>query len=447
MTQPIRIQHLTNMTRVLVDGPIAEWWVSAEYIRSKLAEVQPGEPIELRINSDGGNPQTALRIYTMLRAHDGPVTAYIEFMCASACTLITAAADEVVMSNIGWYMIHRIGSEPGPLKDADQTDQLSRIMRAVEDSAVAIYAEKTGIGEDELRDMMSKETWLTAEEALELGFIDRIDEVVPVLDNSITDFKLTAKFNKTPKKLKNYIKKLRNGASLAARLEELIEEQINDDTERDDVLDAMASAAGIERGTVNQILNGSIDCPPVERLEGFAEALGTSLESLTEAGNQDGCSYDTESTTNKTDIDMSFTNKLKNYLGLSNDADDADVAISAKELKAKADKVDDLQAKIDKANETIGELEDELSQYKQDSEEQMDQLLENAVKQYKIKASAKEQLKEQFSEDPDGLKAMLDNIPGSKPGSDLSNNGAKNSRKTHMGGSLNSQVAKDFNVN
>ena len=76
------------------------------------------------------------------------------------------------------------------------------------------------------------------------------------------------------------------GDSLAARLNELIGED-----DRSATIDRMASAAGIDASTVNQILNGSINCPPLNRLEGFARTLSVSVDNLTEAAGRDGCNY------------------------------------------------------------------------------------------------------------------------------------------------------------
>ena len=75
----------------------------------------------------------------------------------------------------------------------------------------------------------------------------------------------------------------------------LLNDAIGDGDDRADTIDMMATAAGIEASTVNQILDGEIDCPPMDRLEGFAEALsGVSLSSLMEAAESDGCSYTEE---------------------------------------------------------------------------------------------------------------------------------------------------------
>ena len=80
----------------------------------------------------------------------------------------------------------------------------------------------------------------------------------------------------------NYLKTLGvvvNGA-LADRLTSLIDRKASDDDDRSSIIDDMASAAGISRSTVLQILRGDIEAPPEDRLEGFATTLGVSLKSL-----------------------------------------------------------------------------------------------------------------------------------------------------------------------
>ena len=77
--------------------------------------------------------------------------------------------------------------------------------------------------------------------------------------------------------------------ALADRLNSLVDRQSG---ERSDVVSSMATSAGIEESTVNQILNGGIMCPPRERLAGFADVLGVSLSSLIRAAESDGCTYE-----------------------------------------------------------------------------------------------------------------------------------------------------------
>ena len=82
------------------------------------------------------------------------------------------------------------------------------------------------------------------------------------------------------------------GSKLASRLSSIIDSKVTDSRPRSDIIAAIASAAGISESTVNQILNGSINCPPRERLSGFASALSVSLSSLITAAEGDGCNYE-----------------------------------------------------------------------------------------------------------------------------------------------------------
>lgn len=91
--------------------------------------------------------------------------------------------------------------------------------------------------------------------------------------------------------LLEFIKTL--GAALGGRLMELIDAyaEANDMT-LEDVREAAGSAAGVSGDTVANIESGEINCPPVERLEGFAEFFGVSLEYLLELAAADGCEYE-----------------------------------------------------------------------------------------------------------------------------------------------------------
>ena len=112
---------------------------------------------------------------------------------------------------------------------------------------------------------------------------------------------------------------VRKGVNLAAALNAAI----GDGDDRADKIDMMASAAGVAAGTVNQILDGDIDCPPMDRLEGFAEALGVSVDGLMSAAEEDGCTYGDD------DDDMEEDGNL-------GDDDDADKSVSDAESTFKS---------------------------------------------------------------------------------------------------------------
>lgn len=82
------------------------------------------------------------------------------------------------------------------------------------------------------------------------------------------------------------------GERLAALLNRLIDGLVTEERSRSDIIEAMASAARISPDTVNGILSGEINCPPLIRLRGFARVLETSLARLRSAAESDGCDYE-----------------------------------------------------------------------------------------------------------------------------------------------------------
>lgn len=90
------------------------------------------------------------------------------------------------------------------------------------------------------------------------------------------------------------------GRSLARTLENRIDQladaratdELTMSEARSQVIRQMGNEADIEPGTVRQILNAEIDCPPPERIRGFAQALDVSAQSLFDAAEEDGCMYE-----------------------------------------------------------------------------------------------------------------------------------------------------------
>ena len=141
-------------------------------IHSALKEAA-GADIEVEINSGGGDVIAGNEIYTALRMYKGNVTCVIVGMAASAASYI-ATARKCVMTPVGLYMIHNAsGSARG---DYHALDKGSEILQTVNKAITAAYAEKTSMKQEQLLELMDKETWLTAEEAVAYGFVDSIIE-------------------------------------------------------------------------------------------------------------------------------------------------------------------------------------------------------------------------------------------------------------------------------
>ncbi|HDI0282974.1 TPA: Clp protease ClpP [Staphylococcus aureus] len=128
------------------------------------------EDVDIIINSNGGNLVAGSEIYTHLRAYKGKVNVRITAIAASAASLIAMAGDHIEMSPVARMMIHNPSSiAQGEAKDlnhaAETLEHVGQIMAEA-------YAVRAGKNKQELVEMMARETWLNADEAIEQGFAD-----------------------------------------------------------------------------------------------------------------------------------------------------------------------------------------------------------------------------------------------------------------------------------
>ena len=133
-----------------------------------------GNKIRVPVNSFGGSALEGLLIYNYLKGSGKEIETHIPTYAMSAGTIIAAAGDHVSMSNHGYYMIHNPWSVS--MGDSNDMKATAEILSKIENDLVSIYVKKTGIDADEIREMMKNETWLTSEEALEMGFVDELTE-------------------------------------------------------------------------------------------------------------------------------------------------------------------------------------------------------------------------------------------------------------------------------
>lgn len=130
-----------------------------------------GEELEVEINSGGGDVIAGNEIYTALRMYKGKVNIIISGMAASAASYI-ATARHCEISPVGIFMIHNASG--GARGDYHAMDKESEILQTVNRAIATAYMNKTKMPLDDLLDLMDQESWLTAEKALEFGFVDAI---------------------------------------------------------------------------------------------------------------------------------------------------------------------------------------------------------------------------------------------------------------------------------
>lgn len=141
-------------------------------VKQKLAEYADVEKIVLHIQSPGGSVYSGYNIYHALKLSKKPIKTIIEGEAQSMATFIALAGDEIEICNPSVFMIHNPHS--GVEGTADQFEQGASELRNIENDMVAAYAAKTKLSEDKIREMMKKTTTLTAQQAKDFGFADRV---------------------------------------------------------------------------------------------------------------------------------------------------------------------------------------------------------------------------------------------------------------------------------
>ena len=146
----------------------------------KALQEAGGEDVEIYINSPGGSILAGSEIYTELRNYSGKKIIKITGIAASAASVI-AQAGECEISPTGMFMIHNVKtSASGDYRDMDNTGDA---LRAANQSIMNAYIDKTGMDAEILQDLMDRETYLSAQQAVDHGFVDKImfsDNAIPM---------------------------------------------------------------------------------------------------------------------------------------------------------------------------------------------------------------------------------------------------------------------------
>ena len=153
---------------------IYEWFgmeaTAPKAVRKALADAKGGN-VEVLINSGGGDVMAGTEIYTMLREYTGKVTIKIQSFAASAAAVISMAG-ESEMSPVAQLMIHNVSSYAAG--DNRDMEHMAQVLENANRALASAFTAKTGKSEAEVLDLMAKETWFTAEQAVKEGFVDRV---------------------------------------------------------------------------------------------------------------------------------------------------------------------------------------------------------------------------------------------------------------------------------
>ena len=168
--------------------------MSAKTFAEQLTALGQVDSINLRINSPGGSVFDGLSIYNTLKRHPARIDVDIDGIAASIASIIAMAGDSINIAANGMLMIHDphgvvMGNSVDMRKTADVLDQ-------VKQSLVDTYVARTALKASDVAEMMKEETWMTADDAVRLGFADRTTEMQRIAAHF--DF---SQFRNVPKRL------------------------------------------------------------------------------------------------------------------------------------------------------------------------------------------------------------------------------------------------------
>ncbi len=141
-------------------------------VKSILDSTPENEQIDVYINSGGGHVTAGQEIYSMLR-QDKRVRIHIQGMACSAASIV-AMAGQSDISPVGMIMIHNVSG--GATGDYHEMEKAQRELKSMNEALANAYVHKTGMDMQKLLQLMDRETWLTANQCVELGFVDEIDK-------------------------------------------------------------------------------------------------------------------------------------------------------------------------------------------------------------------------------------------------------------------------------
>lgn len=165
-----------------IELPIVEdvfaWRLDLQSTRNTMRDASDADEVIIPMNSYGGSVIEGTAFCTILKDTKATTVCEILGVSASMGTIIAISCDKVKMPNNGFFMIHNPSMwAAGESEDLKKGAQLLDTMKA---AMVAQYVSKSGQPEETIIEMMDKETWLTGQEAFDLGFVDELTDAIEI---------------------------------------------------------------------------------------------------------------------------------------------------------------------------------------------------------------------------------------------------------------------------
>lgn len=174
--------EITMYGDVCAQQPV-DWWtgepepgmyITPEGFLDDLAQIKDKGQITIKLNSCGGDLYTGIAIHNALKGLKGHKTVIVEGIAASAASVIACAGDDVQVYPGSMIMIHGVAGMFWDYMTIGDLKQAIKGFDAAEQAIAEIYHAKTGTDTDTLRSMMTKETWMVGQTAVDKGFANTL---------------------------------------------------------------------------------------------------------------------------------------------------------------------------------------------------------------------------------------------------------------------------------
>lgn len=161
-------KHILTLSGTIASFSFFDDGITAKAVKNSLDNVD--KDIVIRLNSGGGDVFEGIEIYNYLKSLSNHITIEVTALAASAASLVAMAADKIIIRTGANMMVHEASTMAfGNKSDIQKT---LNALNAIDTSIVDIYQERTGLERDEIINLITNETWFTADEAIKKGFAD-----------------------------------------------------------------------------------------------------------------------------------------------------------------------------------------------------------------------------------------------------------------------------------
>lgn len=177
--------------------------VTAKSVKQQIDQAGLFSSIRVRINSPGGDAFEGVAIGNLLKSTGKPVNTIIDGIAASAASIIAMAGSTITMPPNAMMMIHKAWSFA--MGNSDDLRKSAATLDQVDGAIAQTYVDRTGKPMADVMDMMTAETWMSAQKCLDEGFCTTIadpTEEEPVAMAMARRFKALARYAKVPGSLK-----------------------------------------------------------------------------------------------------------------------------------------------------------------------------------------------------------------------------------------------------